>query len=109
VKLVLRGSRHFLHVALTFKDAPKPDELQPVFDKASDWIRYAPNCWLLWTARSAEQWFELLKPHLGPKDQMFICRLDMRDRQGWLARSVWEWIDKKLLPPAKTTSPADTK
>ena len=84
----------FLHVSFGWKDAPKIQDLVPVFNKAVDWARYAPNCWILWTTSSAEVWFERLKPHLGPHDHMFICRLDMTDRQGWLPKWVWDWLDK---------------
>jgi hypothetical protein len=101
-----------LHVGFNFKGPPKITELQPIFNKAKDWIRYAPNCWIVWTNRSANQWADLLKPKLGPEDSVFICQLDMTNRQGWLPKWVWEWLDKSRSqfppppgPPSKLPPP----
>ena len=86
-------SKQFLHISFEFADGdPKIKELKPVFDKALDWYRYVPNCWIIWTARSATHWYERLKPYLSDGDHVFIVRLDISERQGWLSKSFWEWL-----------------
>ena len=47
-----------------WKGPVKMKELEPVFNKALDWMRYAPNCWILWTTTPAEDWVGRLKPYL---------------------------------------------
>ena len=87
--------KQFLHVSFRFKgEDSKIGTLEPVFDKALDWYRYAPNCWILWTSSSAQAWYQRLKPHLEPGDHMLIVRLDMSERQGWLSKSTWNWLNK---------------
>jgi hypothetical protein len=88
-------SKQFLHVAFKFSDGdPKFTTLKPVFDKAVDWYRYAPNCWIVWTSSSAERWYERLRPYIKDDDSMFIVKIDPSERQGWLSTSIWEWLNK---------------
>ena len=47
-------AKRFLHISFDFADAdPQVEKLQPVFDKAIDWLRYMPTCWIVWTSTSA--------------------------------------------------------
>jgi len=85
----------FLHIGLNFAEATKVEELIPVFDKALDWVRYAPNCWIVWTTSSHEQWYARLKPHLTDRDHLFISTLDLQHGySGWLPQVVWDWLSK---------------
>ena len=69
--------------------------IQGELDKATDWIRYAPNCWILYTMRDANSWYTRLCGIPSMKNHMFfICELNMLNRGGWLPKSVWEWIKK---------------
>jgi hypothetical protein len=87
--------KQLLHITFRFSDLdPKITELKPVFDRATDWFRYAPNCWIVWTGRSAERWYELLKPHITDDDSMFIVRIDPSESQGWLSKAVWDWLQQ---------------
>lgn len=85
----------FLHIAFKWSGQPKIKELEPVFNKAVDWLRYAPNCWIVWTSSDVQKWKERLKPCLGEHDYMFICELNINNRQGWLPLWMWSWINKK--------------
>ena len=29
---------------------------------------------------------------MDDNDLLFVCRLEIQDRQGWLDKSFWEWI-----------------
>jgi len=87
-------SHRFLHVAFNWSGDPKTTGIKEVFDRASDWMRYAPNCWIVWTNKDPETWYERLKPFLGSGEHVFICALDLTTRQGWLPKSTWDWINK---------------
>jgi hypothetical protein len=102
----------FLHISFTFNEGlPKVQELEPMFNAiAPDWMRYAPNCWIVWTARPASDFFYCLKPLIGPSDSMLIVALDMSDRNGWEPKWVWDWIDRKRQlgpPPPAAPPPSD--
>ena len=86
--------KRFLHVGFNFQGKPLIDELKPTFDQAEDWLRYAPNCWILWTDQSPAVWNDRLRPFLRDDDNLFICGLDITRRQGWLPKSSWEWSRK---------------
>ena len=84
----------YLHLAIAFEGNPKTKEVQVVLDQATDWIRYAPNCWLMWTENSPEIWSQRIRKVLTDKEQFFICEVTA-NREGWLYPETWGWINKK--------------
>jgi hypothetical protein len=70
------------------------DALKSVFDSALDWYRYAPNFWILWSTKTAEEWYAVIKPKVKEGDHFFICELATGNRQGWMARDFWDWLNK---------------
>jgi hypothetical protein len=84
--------KHYLHVGFAFAGKQKISELVPAFDKAEAWLRYAPNCWIIWTSESPQTWDTRLKALLGPKDIMLICPIDISVRSGWLVKEMWDWL-----------------
>jgi tRNA (Thr-GGU) A37 N-methylase len=85
----------YLQISFEFEGPPKIVEVKPEFDKALDWIRIAPNVWIVWSTSSPNEWYTRLKPYLGPKDHLYIFGIDNRVRQGWAQKLVWDWLDKK--------------
>jgi hypothetical protein len=89
------ATQRFLHVGFT-PQYGKEDELREVFDaNATDWLRYAPNCWIVYTDLSVDAWADKMKPHLGEKALLFVCKLDLSERQGLFHKWAWEWLDKE--------------
>lgn len=90
----------FLHVGFSWSGPPKIDKLEPIFNVAIDWIRYAPNCWILRTTSDADTWFARLKPHMADGDQVFIAELDLSDSSkysGWLDKWMWPRLESPKL------------
>lgn len=88
-------SARFYHIAFNWDGVPKVKELEePVFNKALDWARYAANCWIVWSTTDPQGWLTRIKPHMGPGDHVFICELDVTNRQGWLPKWMWGWLKK---------------
>ena len=84
---------HILHVG--FADTAEPDttKIEEIFNEADSWLRYATNCWLLWTDLSAGDWTGRLESVIEKeKRHFFICQLNMNDRSGWLQKATWDWI-----------------
>jgi hypothetical protein len=86
---------YFAQVSFHWNNKLKVDEVVDAFNKAVDWARIAPNCWIIYTTSPAKVWYNRIKPHLDEGDHVFICRLDMTERQGWLPKWTWEWMNKK--------------
>lgn len=89
----------FLHLGINFKGIQPTssmiDEVETILNKAKDWFRYAPNCWLIYTGRDPKTWHERLKQIPWMPDQSYlICEVDISNKSGWLARSAWDWINK---------------
>lgn len=87
-------SPQLLHISFDFKGTVDREALKKKFDLAIDWVQYLPCCWIVYTTSSPQKWYARLKPLLGPRDLMFICKIDITQRQGWLPKWVWEWIKK---------------
>ena len=86
----------FLHVGFNFADRQiSEDKLKILFDTAIDWVRYAPNCWILWTTSDVDTWYKYIKANIDERDNVFICELEITNRQGWLPKSIWDWIKKE--------------
>ena len=86
----------FLLISFSFKSGETiVPQIRASINQAKDWYRYAPNCWIVYTNRSPEKWYEILKPKLNDDDHMFICELNIGNRQGWLPQGAWDWLDKE--------------
>jgi len=84
----------FLHISIDSKGQIGPKSLEGRFNLAVDWIHYLPNCWIVKTTSDAQKWYDRLKPYIGPNSSILICKIDLKERQGWLPKWVWEWIRK---------------
>lgn len=89
----------FLHLGIQFEGSQAPDRkaIETVLNKAKDWYRYAPNCWIIYTSRDADYWYEKLALVPGMKNHasLFICELDLHNRSGWMPIKFWEWIKEQ--------------
>jgi hypothetical protein len=88
-------TKTFLHVAFNFRGRVSPTEqIEVVLEKALDWIRYTPTCYIVYTTRDAEHWYSRLREVIDEKDHIFVVELNIENRQGWIPKAVWEWIRK---------------
>jgi hypothetical protein len=90
----------FLHVSFVWNGVPKVQELEPVFNQALDWLRYGSS-WILWTNTDAESWYARIAPHITVNDRVFVCELNTNNKQGWMDKFAWEWLNKNraTYPP----------
>jgi hypothetical protein len=106
----------FLHIGFNFMERPiTPAELAPVFNKAIDWVRYAPNCWVVYTASEPVIWYQRLRPAVSDKDTFFICEIVWHKDEiavpngiscsGYLPAYVWEWISRYSAGVVATIPP----
>ena len=92
-----------LHISFLWGGVPKVSELEPIFNQASDWLRYAPNCWIVWTALDVNTWSSRLLPQVTVNDRLFICEIKPPAFQGWMEVWVWNWLNKPRTPPRPGT------
>ncbi|MGY4469334.1 hypothetical protein ACVWWK_005043 [Bradyrhizobium sp. LB9.1b] len=86
----------YLHVSFNFEGREPPTaQIKGVLNKAVDWVNYAPNCWMIYTSTtSAATWYARLRKVVDNDDSIFVCELNLDNRQGWLPQNVWDWIHK---------------
>jgi len=71
------------------------ESIQPVLDKALDWIEVSPNTWLVWTSSSPERWYKRLQDAFGTDTRSFICVIDPEQRHGRMPKAFWQFLNKK--------------
>lgn len=94
-------SHRFLHVG--FHNFVVTEELAAAlgktFNYATDWIKYSPNCWILWTGLTTDDWAERIgkTPGLPPHYGALIAPIDLtyEMRGGKTYEWVWKWISKE--------------
>jgi len=61
---------------------------------AINWYRFAPTSWVIITLEDAATWTARLRPSAEAIEGgfLFICRLDLADRQGWMPEKFWNWL-----------------
>ncbi len=101
---VLAGTyyKKYLHISFYFPPSLSEMEaqhrIQPIINTADDWLKYAPNCWIVWTSDTPEQWYQKLAadPELRNKCSIFVLKVDLSpaNRAGQLQQWAWDWLAK---------------
>lgn len=68
------------------------DNVKTVIDRALHWYRLNSRVWIVYTTSDAEKWYARLKRLVKNEGNVFICRLDISERQGWMSREFWQWF-----------------
>jgi hypothetical protein len=100
---------HFLHLGVRYEGSSRParDSIESILNDAKSWYRYAPNCWIIYTGRDADYWYDKLKdvPGMKTSASFFICEANLDDRAGWMSKKFWEWIRKNREKENTTVAP----
>jgi hypothetical protein len=74
------------------------EAIKPLLDTALDWLRIAPNSWILWTSSDPSVWMQYFRSYLGENGGVLIAELNLSqvsvNYTGFLTKSMWTWIDK---------------
>lgn len=72
--------------------------LYDAIKSCGDWIHPLESTWIVYTNYDASEISNILrdKGQMEERDLLFVCKLQIEDRQGWLNKSVWRWIKDKL-------------
>ena len=90
-----------LHLGMNFRKkvvtTDEREEIELILNKAKDWYRYAPNCWLIYTKQTPKVWNERLRELPWMSELLIlIAPIDLSDRAGWLTKDTWNWIKRHL-------------
>lgn len=87
---------HFVHVFIQPKTEKSRNDVEKVLNRAKDWFRYGPGLYVLYTNSSTATWKERLIDLVKPGGNLFIVKIEMQERKGFMSDQFWEWIRKNL-------------
>lgn len=73
----------------TYKDVKEK------LDLANDWYRLRPDLWIIYSTSDQEKWYRRLAPLIKEAGNLFICKLDIKSRQGWMTKDFWSWMRRE--------------
>ena len=81
-------------------DLKKPgqnyNELYEAIKGCGEWQHALESTWAVKVSSwvSADDVYNQLRPNIDDGDFLFIVDITGRERQGWMVKSFWEWINK---------------
>lgn len=85
---------NFYHVFIQPKKGVTSDQVEKKMNLSLDWFRYTSSVWILYSTSRIDKWQERLRPFVDPGGSLFLCRLDISQRKGWMKQEFWDWIKK---------------
>ncbi len=64
----------------------------------NEWQHPLESTWIVYTSETANDISAKLRSDgkMDNSDLLFVCALEINDRQGWLDKSVWNWIKTRI-------------
>jgi hypothetical protein len=84
----------FLHIYLRARPGTSRAQIEAKLDLALDWVRYDNGLYVVYTTSDVDRWYQRLSPLVKPGGRVFICELDLENRQGWMSKGFWAWVRK---------------
>lgn len=57
------------------------------------WWHHMKSVWLLDTRLTANEVYKQLESHLDKNDHILVIGVDPYEKQGWLPKKAWDWIN----------------
>lgn len=94
------------HLTVFFDSFDEERDLAAVFNQADDWLRYAPNCWIVASDEDAAFWHLEVRKVVGSGGNILIIPLAPKmGLAGMLRQSVWNWMNKHGMGVETVTPP----
>lgn len=71
------------------------NSLYDAIKQYGEWRHPLESTWLVFTDSNANAISTNLRANgrMDDSDLLFVCQLNINDTQGWIDKSVWNWID----------------
>jgi len=87
-------SANFLHIFIKPKSGVTSEQVREQLNLALNWYKYSEYCWVVKTTSGVDKWQTRLRPLVEPDGTLLILTIDPQNRQGWIAKGFWDWLDK---------------
>ena len=78
-------------------------DIKRKMDLSKDWYKINDKLWVLYTTSDANKLYGRLEEFVKDDGNLFISRLDVSDRQGWMSNEFWEWMSNLDKEQKKTS------
>jgi hypothetical protein len=85
----------FYHMYLVPKEGIEQAEIERKLNLALDWFKYDESIWIIYSTATIEIWMKRLKPFAQAGGNLFICELNISNRNGWMSKDFWKWLREK--------------
>lgn len=85
----------FLHIYINPKIGISKEEIEKKMSLAVDWYRYDDKLYVVYTTSDVAKWQERLLNFVKDDGRLFICELNIANRNGWLNKDFWAWLKKE--------------
>lgn len=82
------------HVAIGYVGPEQPVEKIQAALANDGWARYAPNCWLVSSRRSANDIAVGIRAFCSPQDSILVIEVNVKNYQGYLQKEIWDWFNR---------------
>ena len=70
--------------------------LYSAIKSVGDWLHPIESMWIVWTIQDSNAIFNMLHPKMDVNDLLFISETNLQNRQGWLPKTSWEWMNQRV-------------
>ena len=85
----------FYHVYLMPKADTSYEQIEKKMNLALDWFKYDKNHWVIYSSATMDKLSARFKPLVEPTGRFFVCELNVSNRNGWMDKGFWAWLNKK--------------
>ncbi|MCQ2102481.1 MAG: hypothetical protein MJY98_04580 [Fibrobacter sp.] len=87
--------KKFFSIFINPKKGCSVSQVEDEMNKALDWFRLNESFWVVYSSSDIDRWMGRLKKLVDPDGSLFICELNIENRNGWMTENFWTWIKEK--------------
>jgi hypothetical protein len=85
----------FYHVFMRLRPGVTLEQAEVRMNLSVDWFRYDVHNWLVYSTSDADTLWSRFKPLIEPEGLLLVCEINVQNKNGWMSKSVWDWLNKK--------------
>lgn len=90
----IMASAVYYHIYIKEKEGISTDDIEKKIDLALDWFKYDKGLYVVYSTSEVKKWMTRLKPLVESGGKLFICELNENERNGWMNKKFWEWLQE---------------
>ena len=68
------------------------DTLKERMNLCRSWYRLNEKMWIIYSTADVDKLYSRFSRLVKEDGSLFICKLDINTRQGWMNKRFWDWI-----------------